>query len=196
MKCLNWIAAALAALLAAPAAPALAQPQEIATPPGDWTPPGTQVRFPETIGMYERTSAYKVTEGDWAVGYNLYWGGKLVHAVTLYLYPRGPGGTCTDELTRTMTAITNARPNAVKGKLGMAPSPRGTDGVEAWTVRYTFRGKFAGTEQDLVSTAYLYCHPRSGAWIKMRATAPVSANRIDEAPAVLAGVYWPKDLVE
>lgn len=196
MHRLKWLAVALAAMPLVPAAPAAAQPKQLQVAPGNWTPQGTQVNFPEKIGEYERVSAYEYGPDNWSVGYQGYRGGKLEGVITVYLYARAAGTGCASEFAEVRTAIEQSRPDAAKLAEASAPSPRGTLGVQAVWARYRFDLRFDGTDQPVFSDAYLYCHPGSRWWIKYRATWPAGEDRSSEAAAVLRAIGWPADLVE
>jgi hypothetical protein len=191
-----WI---FAALLAAPLAPAAAQPSIDA--PGTVVHRAADAHFPERVGGFRRSEIRQFDAAGEDIGatYNLVRPeGRLV--LSVYLYPPqrsfpssrdGRRAQCSREFDQVTAVITQQHKGAQRIEEGGATPVDGADPALSRHAVYRFVAPFNGTNQEVRSEVALYCHV-GGRWlVKYRATSNLG---FDAGPAIAAFIRngpWP-----
>jgi hypothetical protein len=197
MKLPLWIAAAL---LAAFATPAAAQPRDIGRP-GTVAHRAAGAHFPERIGELERQSVVQYDEAgtDISAMYELHRGGDHLR-LSVYVYPAAVAGAdaaranlCRTELDMVGQIIENQPQyrGARRIEDGAAPAVEGVDRALSLRTVHSFTSAFFGPEQELRSLTDLYCYV-GGRWqVKYRATFTPGFDATEAIEQVIRSGPWP-----
>jgi len=205
MKLHLWIAAAL---LAAFAVPAAAQPRDIGRP-GTVAHRAAGAHFPERIGELERQNVVQYDEAGTNISamYELHRGGDHLR-LSVYVYPAAavaaaPGSGqaadveranwCRTELDMVGQVIENQPQyrGARRIEDGAAPAVEGVDRALSLRTIHSFTSAFFGPEQELRSSTDLYCYV-GGQWqVKYRATFTPGFDATEAIEQFIRSGPWP-----
>ena len=198
MKLRLWIAAAL---LAACATPAAAQPRDIGRP-GTVAHRAAGAHFPERIGELERQNVVQYDEAgtNLSAMYELHRGGDHLR-LSVYVYPAaavaGADGAraslCRTELDMVGQVIENQPQyrGARRIEDGAAPAIEGVDRALSLRTVHSFTSAFFGPEQELRSLTDLYCYV-GGRWqVKYRATFTPGFDATSAIEQFIRSGPWP-----
>ena len=198
MKLRLWIAAAL---LAACAAPAAAQPRDIGRP-GTVAHRAAGAHFPERIGELERQNVVQYDEAgtDISAMYELHRGDDHLR-LSVYVYPAAVAAgadaaranLCRTELDMVGQVIEHQPQyrGARRIEDGAAPAVEGVDRALSLRTVYSFTSAFFGPEQELRSSTDLYCYV-DGRWqVKYRATFTPGFDAIEAIEQFIRSGPWP-----
>jgi hypothetical protein len=203
MKLRIWISAALFAAIATPAA---AQPRDIGRP-GTVSHAAAAAHFPERVGDFQRSNVtqYDAAANNVSASYNLLRGGDRL-LITVYVYPvagvqAAPGSArtadvaraalCRQELRLVGQVVETQHRCARRIDEGVAPAVEGVGpGLNLRSV-HSFTAPFNGREQEVRSETDLYCYV-GGDWVvKYRATSNAGFDAVEAIEQFIRSGPWP-----